>query len=179
MRGSRVDVTVLNSVDAKLVEAQQIGLVWLNVLNVSRRNCPLKRSVNFMFLNSDMSVRQKPGPRMAPGRSVVWVVCVGSGTANAAALNQLPKVCGAFALGLPTWFGRQPRGEALRRQPEPVGSLQLTPPPEAHPPLPSSAVSGRPVWKVCTPETSQPPRMCPAGPRRLRPHGISQTKFAV
>jgi hypothetical protein len=38
IRGSRVEVTSLNSVEVKLVDAQQIGLVWLNVLNVSQRN---------------------------------------------------------------------------------------------------------------------------------------------
>lgn len=38
IRGSRVEVTWLNSVEVKLVDAQQIGLVWLNVLNVSQRN---------------------------------------------------------------------------------------------------------------------------------------------
>src|SRR5215469_4623544 len=66
MRGSRVEVTVLNAVDAKLVEAQQIGLVWLNALNDSARNCPVKRSVNLMFLKRDKSVTQYPGARIAP-----------------------------------------------------------------------------------------------------------------
>ena len=35
--------------------------------------------MNLMFLNKDKSVRQKPGPRMAPGRSVVSVICVVGG----------------------------------------------------------------------------------------------------
>ena len=74
MRGSRVEVIGLYSVEVKFVEPQQIGFVWLKVLNVSKRNCPLKRSVNFMFLNKERSVRRKPGPRIAPGRSVVSVV---------------------------------------------------------------------------------------------------------
>ena len=38
MRGSRVDVTLLNKLEVKLSEAQQIGLVWLKVLNVSQRS---------------------------------------------------------------------------------------------------------------------------------------------
>ena len=164
IRGSRVEVTWLNSEEVKLSEAQQIGLVWLNVLKVSHRNWPVTRSVNLMFLNRDRSVRQKPGPRIAPGCSVVCVVCVAPGTAKADALNQLEYVCGASALGLPTIFGRQPKGEAPRRQPEPVGSMQVAPVPFAHPPLPRTAVRGRPVWNVCTPENCHPPRTCPVTP---------------
>jgi hypothetical protein len=38
MRGSRVELTVLNSGEIMLVEVQQMGLVWLNVLKVSKRN---------------------------------------------------------------------------------------------------------------------------------------------
>jgi len=91
----------LYNVDMRLVDAQQIGLVWLKVLKVSKRNWPVTRSVNFMFLNRERSVRQKPGARMAPGRSVVCVVCVADGAAKAAALNQLAKVCGAPELGSP------------------------------------------------------------------------------
>src|SRR5438309_6022648 len=79
MRGSRVEVTVLYSVEMRLVEPQQMGLVWLKVLKVSQRNWPVRCSVNLMFLNKDKSVRQKPGPRMAPGRSVVSVICVVGG----------------------------------------------------------------------------------------------------
>ncbi len=101
MRGSRVEITVLYSVDVKLVDPQQTGFVWLKVLKVSMRNCPVKRSLNFMFLNSERSVRQKPGARMAPGRSVVSVVCVAGGAAKAAVLNQLVMVCGAPELGSP------------------------------------------------------------------------------
>ncbi|PYK10441.1 MAG: hypothetical protein DME61_03300 [Verrucomicrobia bacterium] len=74
--------------DAKLVDPQQIGLVWLKVLKVSQRNWPVRRSLNLMFLNRERSVRQKPGPRIAPGRSVVSVVWAAEGTAKAAALNQ-------------------------------------------------------------------------------------------
>lgn len=74
--------------DAKLVEAQQMGFVWLKVLNVSQRNWPVRRSPNLKFLNRERSVRQKPGARMAPGRDVVSVVCVADGTVKAAALNQ-------------------------------------------------------------------------------------------
>src|ERR1700686_4681019 len=92
IRGSRVEPTLLKLDDAKLGDAQKMGLVCLKVLNVSQRNWPVRRSVNFMFLNSERSVRQKPGARMAPGRSVVSVVCVADGTAKAATLNQLSKV---------------------------------------------------------------------------------------
>lgn len=99
MRGSRVEATLLYNVEVRLVEPQQIGLVWLNVLKVSHRNCPVKRSVNLMFLNKDRSVRQNPGPRIAPGPSVVSVVCVSEGVAREAALNQLAMVCGAPELG--------------------------------------------------------------------------------
>ena len=102
MRGSRVEVTVLYSVEMRLVEPQQMGLVWLKVLKVSQRNWPVRRSVNLMFLNKDRSVRQKPGPRIAPGRSVVSVLCVADGPAKAEALNQLVMVCGAPELGSPT-----------------------------------------------------------------------------
>src|SRR5229473_3558953 len=102
MRGSRVEVTRLYSEEMRLVEAQQMGLVWLKVLKVSQRSWPVKRSLNFMFLKSERSVRQKPGPRMAPGRSVVSVVWVADGAAKALALNQLVNVFGAPALGLPT-----------------------------------------------------------------------------
>src|SRR5947208_3214274 len=123
------------------VEAQQIGLVWLKVLNVSQRNWPVRRSVNLMFLNKDRSVRQNPGPRIAPGRSVVSVVCVVGGAAKAEALNQLASVCGALEFGSPTRFGRQPTGEAVSRQPEPIGSLQPTPVPKQLP-LPKTAVRG-------------------------------------
>src|SRR5712692_1837169 len=101
MRGSRVDAIVLYNDEIMLVESQQIGLVWLKVLKVSQRNWPVKRSVNLMFLNKDRSVRQNPGPRMAPGRSVVSVVCVAAGATSAAALNQLAMVCGAPELGSP------------------------------------------------------------------------------
>jgi len=38
IRGSRVEVAVLNNVETKLVEPQQIGLVGLKVLKVSQRN---------------------------------------------------------------------------------------------------------------------------------------------
>ena len=89
MRGSRVEVTLLNKLEVAVSEPQQIGFVWLKVLNVSQRSWPVNRSVNFRFLNRDKSVRQKPGPRMAPGRSVLTVVCVTSGLAKAATLNQL------------------------------------------------------------------------------------------
>src|SRR5882762_1300952 len=101
MRGSRVEDIWLYSDEIMLVEPQQIGLVWLKVLNVSQRNWPVRRSVNLMFLNKDRSVRQKPGPRIAPGRSVVSVVCVADGTSKAEALNQLVMVCGAPELGSP------------------------------------------------------------------------------
>src|SRR6266853_3257143 len=175
MRGSRVDAIVLYNDEIILVEPQQIGLVWLKVLKVSQRNWPLRRSLNLMFLNKERSVRQKPGPRMAPGRSVVSVVCVVGGATSAEALNQLAMVCGAPALGLPTSFGRQPTGEALSRQPEPVASLHPTPVPKQVP-LPKTAVRGRPVWKVWTPEISHPPRTCPTSPSWLRCHGRSQTK---
>lgn len=102
IRGSRVEVTTLYNVEIRLVDPQQIGLVWLKVLKVSQRSCPEKRSVILMFLNKDRSVRQKPGPRIAPGRSVVSVVCVMAGAAKAAVLNQLLKVWGAPELGSPT-----------------------------------------------------------------------------
>ena len=75
-----------------------MGLVWLNVLKVSKRNWPVKRSVNFMFLNRERSVRQKPGPRMAQGRSFVSVVCVAGGAANADALN--PTRVGIWRVGV-------------------------------------------------------------------------------
>src|ERR1700686_1887662 len=101
IRGSRVEVTVLNNGETKLVEAQQIGLGGLKVLSFSQGNCRVRCSVNFMFLNRERSVRQKPGPRMAPGRSVVSVVCVADGAAKAEALNQLVMVCGAPELGSP------------------------------------------------------------------------------
>src|SRR5690349_1060036 len=178
IRGSRVDDIVLYSDEIILVEPQQIGLVWLKVLNVSQRNWPVRRSVNLMFLNKDRSVRQKPGPRMAPGRSVVSVVCVVGGATSAEVLNQLAIVCGAPELGSPARFGRQPTGEAPSRQPEPVGSLQPTPVPKQVP-LPRTAVRGSPVWKVWTPDTSQPPKTWPTRPCWLRCHGKSQTKFAV
>src|SRR5258705_90142 len=42
MRGSRVELTVLNNGEVAFNEAQQIGLVWLKVLNVSQRNWPGK-----------------------------------------------------------------------------------------------------------------------------------------
>ena len=38
IRGSRVEVTSLYSEEMRLVEAQQMGLVWLKVLKVSKRN---------------------------------------------------------------------------------------------------------------------------------------------
>src|SRR5690242_9522504 len=110
MRGSRVVLILLNEPEIALNEVQQIGLVWLKVLNVSQRNWPVRRSVNLMFLNKDRSVRQKPGPRIAPGRSVVSVVCVVGGATSAAALNQLAMVCGALEFGSPARFGRQPTG---------------------------------------------------------------------
>src|SRR6267378_3289397 len=175
MRGSRVELTVLNNDEVAFNEAQQIGLVWLKVLNVSQRNWPVRRSVNLMFLNKDRSVRQKPGPRIAPGRSVVSVV---GGATSAAELNQLVMVCGALEFGSPARFGRQPTGEALSKQPEPVGSLQGAPVPKQVP-LPKTAVRGSPVWKVWMPENCQPPRTWPATPVRWRPQGTSQTKFAV
>src|SRR5205814_818471 len=120
IRGSRVDDIVLYSDEIMFVEPQQIGFVWLKALNVSQRNWPVRCSVNLMFLNKDKSVRQKPGPRMAPGRSVVSVVCVVGGATSAAALNQLAMVCGALEFGSPARFGRHPTGEAPSRQPEPV-----------------------------------------------------------
>src|SRR5579863_5841135 len=101
-----------------------------------------------MFLNSERSVFQKPGARMAPGRSVVSVVWVAGGAGNPAALNQVvERLWRPPASGLPTRFGRQPKGDAPSRQPEPVGSLQATPVPK-HVPLPKTAVRGSPVWKV-------------------------------
>src|SRR5436190_16901214 len=102
IRGSRVDDIVLYSDEIMFVEPQQIGFVWLKAMNVSQRNWPVRCSVNLMFLNKDKSVRQKPGPRMAPGRSVVSVLCVADGPAKAEALNQLVMVCGAPELGSPT-----------------------------------------------------------------------------
>src|SRR6267142_3160858 len=175
MRGSRVELTVLNNDEVAFNEAQQIGLVWLKVLNVSQRNWPVKRSVNLMFLNRERSVRQKPGPRTEPGRLVPTVVCVASGAAKALALNQAPKVSGAPELGLPTRFGRQPTGEAASRQPVPAGSMHLPPllPRFEQTPLPKTGVSGRPVWKVWMPENCQPPRMWPTTPCWERIHGSS------
>src|SRR5260370_4219085 len=97
-----------------------------------------------MFLNRERWGRQNPGPRMAPGRSVVSDVCVAAGAKTADALNQLAMVWGAPELGSPTRFGRQPRGDAPSRQPEPVGSMQLGAPiPQA--PFPKTAVRGSPV----------------------------------
>src|SRR5215472_14297281 len=102
MRGSRVELMLLNNVDEKLVEAQQMGFVWLKVLKVSARNWAVKCSLNFMFLNSARSVFQKPGARIAPGRSFGRFVWVAVGTLKAEALNQAVIVCGALAFGSPT-----------------------------------------------------------------------------
>lgn len=88
MRGSRVLVTWLNTAEVAVSEPQQIGFVWLNVLKVSQRSWPVRRSVNLMFLNSERSVRQKPGARTEPGRLEATVVCVAPGAAKAATLNQ-------------------------------------------------------------------------------------------
>src|SRR6185437_9436409 len=152
MRGSRVEFTWLKAVEEKFVPVdapllQQIGLVWLKVLKDSNRNCPVNRSVNLMFLNSDRSVRQKPGARIAPGRSVGSVVCPAGAGCNAAALNQFVKLCCAPELGSPIWFTRQPIGVAPK-QAEPTASKQLVPVPELHPLFPMIAVSGSPDWKV-------------------------------
>src|SRR5207244_10471135 len=69
MRGSRAERTLLKFRLAIEKDAQQTGLKWLKVLKVSKRNWPVKRSVNFRFLNKARSVRQKPGRRTAPGFS--------------------------------------------------------------------------------------------------------------
>src|ERR1700741_3543099 len=127
MRGSRVELTVLNRVDVAVSDAQQIGFVWLKVLKVSQRSWPVKRSVNLRFLNRERSVRQKPGPRTEPGRAVPTVVCVASGAAKAPALNQELKVSGASEFGSPTKFARHPTGEAASRQPVPAGSMHRPP----------------------------------------------------
>jgi hypothetical protein len=52
-------------VEVKFVEPQQMGFVWLKVLNVSKRNCPLKRSVNLMFLEE----REVGAPETWPANS--------------------------------------------------------------------------------------------------------------
>src|ERR1051326_8201470 len=100
-----------------------------------------------------------PGARIAPGRSVGICRVAGVAGARAEALNQLANVCGAFALGSTSWFTRQPMGVALKHD-EPSTSKQFAPVPKLHGALPMLAVNGRPVWKVWTPETSHPPRMC-------------------
>src|SRR5260370_38101671 len=98
IRGSRVDAIVLYNDEIMLVEPQQIGFVWLKVLKVSQRSRPVRRSVNLMFLNNERSVRQNPGLRMAPGRSVASVGCAVVGTGQARALDQLPMAGGALAV---------------------------------------------------------------------------------
>src|SRR5437773_6316904 len=90
MRGSRVDDIVLYSDEIMFVEPQQIAFVWLKAMNVSQRNWPVRCSVNLMFLNKDKSVRQKPGPRMAPGRSVVSVICVVGGATQMTETTERP-----------------------------------------------------------------------------------------
>ena len=105
----------------EMVEAQQMGFVWLKVLKVSQRNCPENRSENLMFLNNERSVFQKPGARMAPGRSVVSVVCVAVGTANAAALNQLWKDCGDRR----SWDRRPDSGGSPKVMPQAGSPSQL------------------------------------------------------
>src|SRR5882724_6324984 len=174
MRGSRVEVTVLNEGEVAFNEAQQIGLAWLKVLNVSQRSWPVSRSLNLMFLKRDRSVRQKPGPRTEPGRLEPTVVCVASGLAKAPTLNQAPKVSGAPVLGSPTRSGRQPTGEAPRKQPVPAGSTQRPALPKfPQLPLPRTGVKGRPVWKVWMPDNCQPPRILPATPCCERNQGSS------
>ena len=58
MRGSRAERILLKFVLLVVNDAQQIGFKWLKVLNVSKRNCPPKRSVNFRVLNNPKSVLQ-------------------------------------------------------------------------------------------------------------------------
>src|SRR5205085_5379721 len=107
-RGSRVEVTLLKLLLPIVNDARQIGLVWLKMLNVSARNWPPKRSVNLKFLNKPISVRQKPGNRTAPGRSVGTVVWPATGSAKAAALKYpVSKFLGWLELGSPIWFARK------------------------------------------------------------------------
>src|SRR6266404_1022041 len=132
-----------------------------------------------MFLNNERSVFQKPGARRTPGRSLGMSLWLAVGTLNPDALNQLLKLWDALAFGSVTvWFTRQPTGVAPK-QPEPIASIQFAPAPALQPALLIEAVSGRPVWKVCTPENCQPPKACPTRPCWVRSHGSSQTKFAV
>src|ERR1700687_3163713 len=100
-----------------------------------------------MFLNSARSVFQKPGARIAPGRSLGRAVWVEVGTVKAEELNQLPRIlCGAPEFGSPTCLTRQPPGVAPK-QAEPMASTQFAPVPAVQPALPMEAVSGSPVWK--------------------------------
>src|SRR5205807_5845491 len=121
MRGSRAERTLLKFRLAIEKDAQQTGLKWLKVLKVSKRNWPVKRSVNFRFLNKAGSVRQKPGRRTARGFSEGMVFCPTTGSARAEALNQRSKPRGSLALGSPSWLARNKQGEGPR-QPAPVGS---------------------------------------------------------
>src|SRR5579884_404794 len=151
-----------------LLEPQQTGLKWLKVLKVSQRNWPVNRSVNLKFLNSDRSVRQNPGARAAPGRSVVSVVCVTGGSWSALALYHCVIVCGAPESGLASWFGRMRQGDGPKH-PCPVGSMSCA----------VNGVTGRPVWNVCIPDTSQPPKTCPTNPDSCLRNGRFHTKLAV
>src|SRR5437588_7268295 len=89
------------------------------MLKNSARNCVVKRSVSFVFLNSEASQRKFPGPTTMsrgelPGRAGGFTgVQVGAdaghpGFTNAAVLNHWLTVFGAPTPGSPTRSGRAP-----------------------------------------------------------------------
>src|SRR5579872_4589034 len=58
-RGARNVLIWPNTVLVRLVEAKPSGLTQFSVLNVSRRNCSLERSVTVKFLRSEASRLKK------------------------------------------------------------------------------------------------------------------------
>src|SRR2546429_7050635 len=91
-------VFVVNYVSLNVVDKLYMcdGCVFF-FFSSRRRHTRCSRDWSSDVCSSDL-VRQKPGPRMAPGRSFVSVVCVAGGAANADALN--PTRVGIWRVGV-------------------------------------------------------------------------------
>src|SRR5579872_6161952 len=122
VRGSRVEVTAPNEAPPVTDnDEQQTGLVWLKALNASARNWNPNFSDSLMFLKSPRSVRQKPGKRTAPGRSLGSVGTPATGIEKTEVVKNCVNVRGALIFGSPVWVARSEQGDGPR-QSAPVGS---------------------------------------------------------
>src|ERR671935_715087 len=155
LRGSRTAKTCPKVVDVLLILLvldRLLKLVWLKTLKASPRSCRRAFSPRLMFLNREKSTRFVGGPLMTPRPALPTTFGKGGAVGfcwTQEVLNHCSNVCGAPWFGSHSRFGRLPAMMA-GTLPSPAASKLVV------------GVYPRPLCRVMTPVTSQPPRTFPA-----------------